>query len=70
MVCRRHWFYDLHDVTDSANFFSGDDSSHKIKRCCNICVQFPNGCVKKIENMMFVPRIKKNSISISTIVNQ
>jgi hypothetical protein len=30
----------------------------------------PNGCVKQIQNVMYVPGIKKNLISVSTIIDQ
>jgi hypothetical protein len=69
MMCNSIWFYDLHERTINENKFLGANRSHEIKVCGNVCVQFPSGCVNKIENAMYVPRIKKNLIFVSTIVD-
>ena len=70
MVCNRDWFYDFHERNNSAKKILGDGRFHEIKGCGNVCVQLPNRCVKKIENVMYVPRIKKNLIFVLGIANK
>lgn len=35
-----------------------------------ICVNMPHGQLKEIHNVMYVPEIKKNLISISSVADQ
>jgi hypothetical protein len=56
MSCNRDWFETYHEINNGSNIYLGDDRSHQIKGYGDICVTFPNGQEKQIQNVMYVPR--------------
>ena len=70
MSCNRDWFDEYHENTDGIHIYLGDNRSHKVKGYGVICVKLPNGQIKQIHNVMYVPGIKKNLIYVSTITDQ
>jgi hypothetical protein len=52
------------------HIYLGDNRSHKIRGYGVICVNLPNGQMKQFHNVLYVPGIKKNLISVSTITDQ
>jgi len=70
MSCNRDWFETYREINNGSNINLGDDGSHQIKGYGDICVTLPNGQEKQIQNVMYVPGIKKNLIPVSTIANQ
>ena len=70
MSCLKEWFDEYHESTDATHIYLGDNRSHKIQGYGVICVNLPNGQKKQIHNVLYVPGIKKNLISVSTISDQ
>jgi hypothetical protein len=71
MSCNRNWFDTYHEnINDVHKIYLGDDRSHEIKGYGDLSVTLPTSEVKQIHNVMYVPGIKKNLISVSTIANQ
>jgi len=70
MSCNKDWFEIYCETNNGSNIYLGDDRSHHIKWYGYICVTLPNGQDKQIHNVMYVPKIKKNLISVSTIADQ
>jgi hypothetical protein len=70
MACHRDSFETYHEKTNGVEIYIGDDRCHEIKGYGDVCVTFTSGHMKQIKNVMYVPRIKKKIISISTITNQ
>ena len=70
MSCNNNWFENYHETNNGANIYLGDDHSHQFKGYGDVLVTLPNGCVKQIHNVMYVLGIKKNLISVSTIIDQ
>jgi hypothetical protein len=70
MCCNKDLFENYHETNNGANIYLGDGLSHQIKGYGDVYLTFPNGCVKQIQNVMYVPSINKNLISVSTISYQ
>ena len=70
MSCVKEWFDEYNESTYATHIYLGDNRSHKIQGYGVICVNLPNGQKKQIHNVLYVPGIKKNFISISTITDQ
>jgi hypothetical protein len=70
MTGNRQWFEDFKETSSGANIYLGDDRGYQIKGYGNIPVVFPDGNIRHIHNVMYVPGIKKNLISVSTITDQ
>lgn len=70
MSCKRDWFDTYHEINKDGHIYLGDNRSHEIEGYGNISVMIPNGQEKKIQNVVYVPRLKKNLISASTITDQ
>jgi hypothetical protein len=48
------------ETNNGANIYLGDDHAYQIKGYGDIPVTLPNGTVRHIHNVVYVPRIKKN----------
>ena len=70
MTGNNHLFEDFKETNSGSNIYLGDDRGYQIKGYGNIPVVFPDGNIRHIHNVMYVPRIKKNLISISTVTHQ
>lgn len=70
MSCNKNWLKNFHEKDDGRKIYLGNNRSHDVKGCGYISVQLPNGHVKQLSNVMYVPRIKKNMISVSAITDQ
>ena len=68
MSCNKNWFDEYHDNTDGTHIYLGDNRSHKVQGYGIICVNLPNGQMKQIHNVMYVPGIRKNLIYVSTLL--
>ena len=64
------WFEEFKEINNGAQIYLGDDRSDQIKRCSKIYVILPNGNVRYIHNVMYVPEVTKNLISVSMITDQ
>ena len=67
MTWNKHWFEDFKEINEGAQIYLGDDRSHQIKGCGKIYVILPNGNIKQIHNVMYVPSVTKNLIYVSVI---
>ena len=69
MSCKKEWFDEYHENIDGTHIYLGDNRSHKVQGYGVINVNLPNGQMKHIHNVMYVPGIKKNLIFVSTITD-
>jgi len=65
-----HWFENFKETSSGANIYLGDDRGYQIKGYGNVPVIFPDGNIRHIQNVMYVPGIKKNMIFVSMITYQ
>jgi hypothetical protein len=70
MTCNKMWYTNFKETQNGANIYLGDDRAYQIKGYGDIPVTLPNGIVRHIQNVVYVPGIKKNLISVSTITDQ
>ena len=67
MSCKREWFDEYNEKHDGTHIYLGDNRSHQVQGYGIIKVKLSNGQLRQIHNVMYVPSIKKNLISVSTI---
>ena len=67
MSCRREWFEEYNENLNDTHIYLGDNRSLKVQGYGKVKVKLSNGELKQIHNVMYVPGIKKNLISVSTI---
>ena len=70
MNCNKKWYTNYKETQNGASIYLGDDRAYQIKGYGDIPVTLPNGSVRHIRNVVYVPGIKKNLISVSTITDQ
>jgi len=70
MTGNKHWLAEFKKINEGAQIYLGDDRSHQIKGCWKVSVILFDGNIKQIYNVMYVPSITKNLISVSMITNQ
>jgi hypothetical protein len=70
MTCNKNWYANFKETHNGANIYLGDDRTHQIKGYGDIHVTLLNGTVRHIRNVVYVPGIKKNLISVSTITDR
>jgi len=70
MTCNKDWHKNLKEISNGRNIYLGDDRAHQIMGYGDIPRTLPNGRVRRIHNVMYVPEIKKKLIYVSTITNQ
>jgi hypothetical protein len=70
MNCNKNWYANFKETHNGAIIYLGDDHAHQIKGYREIPVTLLNGTIRYIHNVLFVPRINKKLISISTITDQ
>ena len=70
MSFKRDRFDTYHEINKGLQIYLGDNRSHEIKRYGNISVMMPNGQEKQIQSVMYVLGLKKNLISVFTIIDQ
>lgn len=67
MLCNKCLFGKFYETNNGANIYLGDYHPHYIKGYGDVPVTLPNGNAKHINNVVYVPSIKKKLIFISTI---
>ena len=70
MTCNKKWYANFKEKQNGASIYLRDDRTHQIKGYEDILVTLPNGTVRHIHNVVYVPGLKKNLISVSTITDQ
>lgn len=66
----RRWFENFKETSCGGNIYLGDDIGYQIKVYGNIYVVLPHGNIRRNQNVMYIPRIKKNLIFVSIIIDQ
>jgi hypothetical protein len=69
MKCNKNWYINFKETHNGAHIFQGDDLSYQIKGYGDIPITLSNGIFRQIHNVVYVPRIKKNLIYVSTITD-
>jgi hypothetical protein len=67
MTCNKNWYRNFKETCNGAHIYLGDDLSDQINGYGDILVTLLNGNVRHIHNVVYVPRINKNLIYVSTI---
>ena len=70
MTRNKQWFEDFKKTKSGAKIYLGDDRGYQIKRHGNVPIILPDENIRHIQNMMYVPRINKNLIFVSMIIDQ
>jgi hypothetical protein len=70
MTCNKKWYANFNETQNGATIYLGDDRAHQIKGYRDIPVKLPNGTIRHIQNVTYVPGINKKLISVSTITDQ
>jgi hypothetical protein len=69
MTCNKEWYDKYYEKSDGTHIYLGDDRSLKVQGYGIINVYLPNGQMRQIHNVMYVPALKKNLLSVSTITD-
>ena len=69
MTCNKNWYANFKETQNGAIIYLGDDCAHQIKGYGDIPMTLSNGTVHHIRNVVYVPGIKKQLISMSTITD-
>ena len=69
MTCNKEWYDKYYEKNYGTHIYLGDNRSHKFQGYGIISVYLPNGKMRQIHDVMYVPAIKKNLISASTITD-
>lgn len=70
MIGKKEFFDSLEESINGSKIYLGDDSGYEIKGYGVISVKLPNGKISHLKNVLYVPGIKKNLISVSMMVDQ
>jgi hypothetical protein len=70
MTCNKNWYVNIKETHNGVSIYLEDDRAHQIEGYGDIPMTFPNGIVRHIHNVVYVPGIKKKMISVSTITDQ
>jgi len=70
MIGKKECFDSLEEITYGSKIYLSDDSGYEIKGYGVILVNLPNGKISHLQNVLYVPGIKKNLISVSMITGQ
>ncbi|KAJ7538885.1 hypothetical protein O6H91_11G067400 [Diphasiastrum complanatum] len=70
MTPHREWFTQFEDSGVNAHVKLGDNSSYDIKGRGTVRVHLPSGDIGEIKNVLYVPSLKKNLLSVSAITKQ
>ena len=70
MTGKKDCFEFLEESACGSKIYLGDDSGYEIKGCGDIPMKLPSGDIKHFKNVLYVPGIKKNFISVSMITDQ
>lgn len=64
MTGNRHSFENFKENSNGANIYLVNDKGYQIKGYGNIPVVLPDVNIRCIQNVMYVPRIKKNNLCL------
>ncbi|PRQ56251.1 putative RNA-directed DNA polymerase [Rosa chinensis] len=66
MCAIREWF-DTFEDSSSGEVFRGDDSSCRILGIGSVKIRMHDGVVRTLENVRYIPKLRKNLISLGTL---
>jgi hypothetical protein len=67
MTCHKNLYVNFKETQNGASIYFGDDHAHQIKGYGDIPMTLSNDTVHHILNVVYVPGINKNLVSLSTI---
>jgi len=70
MTDKKDYFEFLEESACGSKIYLGNDSGYEIKGYGDIPVKLPSGDIKHLKNVLYVPGIKKNLISVSMTIDQ
>eukprot|EP00253_Pinus_taeda_P023650 PITA_23650 len=70
MTGKKKFFDSLEESTHGSKIYLGDDSGYEIKGYGVIPAKLSNGRISHLKNVLYVPGIKKNLISVSMMTDQ
>ena len=70
MTSHGEWFKDMHDPEQPGFVETGDDTAHPIAHVGNVPLSMQDGKVKYLADVLHVPRITKNLVSVGQMVEQ
>eukprot|EP00253_Pinus_taeda_P018459 PITA_18459 len=70
MTGNKEIFDSLEEIINGSKIYLGDDNGYQIKGHGAISVKLPNGKISHLSNVLYVPGIKKNLISVSMMADQ
>jgi hypothetical protein len=69
MTCNKNWYENFKETNNGAHIYLEDDRAYQIKGYGDNPLTLPNGIVRHIRNVVYVPGIKKKLIYVSTITD-
>ena len=70
MTNHGEWFKDMQTLQNLGYVESGDDTAHHIAHIGNVPLTLQDGNVKYLANVLHVPKITKNLVSVGKMVEQ
>ena len=70
MSGKKQWFRNFKESNSGVKVYLGDNSGYEIKGHGDVLVTLPDGKIRNISDVWYVPGIKKNLISVSKITDQ
>ena len=69
MSGKKQWFRNFKESNSGVKVYLGDNSGYEIKGHGDVLVTLPDGKIRNISDVWYVPGIKKNLISVSKITD-
>jgi hypothetical protein len=70
MTSRRDWFQKYKPMTTSLVLYMGNDTKRQVASVGTILIQLYPSQIMKVTNVMHVPTLKKNLLSVSKTTNK
>ena len=70
MTGNKEFFDSLEEIINGSKIYLVDDNGYQIKGHGVISVKLPNGKISHLSNVLYIPGIKKNLISVSMMADQ
>eukprot|EP00253_Pinus_taeda_P009124 PITA_09124 len=70
MTGNKEFFDSIEEIINGSKIYLGDDNGYQIKGHGVISVKLPNGKISHLSNVLYVPGIKKNLVSVSMMADQ
>ena len=70
MTGHGEWFREMQNLERPGYVETGDDTAHPIKHTCDVPLTMQDGKVKYLADVLHVPTITKNLVSVGQMVEQ